>query len=76
MDEWCERSDDFMNVGEHTIRAKWCMDGARSLSECAEKLRAFAVYLERMQAEGWCMDGAVGDDYGFARMNPKCEIQD
>jgi hypothetical protein len=49
------------------IRAKWTMDGAKTLSEAAEKLRAFAKELEELEGEGWQLEQEVSDDYGFIR---------
>lgn len=46
------------------IRAKWAMDGARTLSEAAAKLRAFAQALEEWEQDGWQLMGRVDDDYG------------
>lgn len=52
---------------DEVIRAKWVMDGASTLSEAAENLRAFAAYLEGMEKEGWQLTAPVADDYGFIR---------
>lgn len=48
-----------------TIRAKRRMNGASTLAEAAEKMRAFAASLDKMAAEGWGLTGVVEDDYGF-----------
>ncbi len=47
------------------VRAKWTMDGARTLTEAARKLRAFAADLERLEREGWQLAHEVADDYGY-----------
>lgn len=49
------------------IRAKWCMDGAKTLEEAALKVRAFADHLDSLRAEGWELTSPVDDDYGFIR---------
>jgi hypothetical protein len=50
---------------EEIIRAKWQMDGATTLSEAAEKLRAFADELIQMEKDGWQLTQPVEDDYGI-----------
>lgn len=50
-----------------SIRAKWAMDGATTLSEAAGKLRELAHQLELLEQEGWQLTGPVEDDYGFIR---------
>ena len=47
------------------VRAKWKMDGASTLSEAAEMLEDFAEYLRGLEKEGWQLENAVEDDYGF-----------
>ena len=49
---------------QETIRAKWTMDGARTLPEAAAKLRAFADELDKYHQEGWTLEDSVEDDYG------------
>jgi len=51
---------------EMTIRAKWAMDGARTLAEDASMLRAMADDLDKLAAEGWELREGVADDYGVA----------
>lgn len=51
---------------ERTIRAKWSMDGARTLAEAARMLVRFAEHLERLGAEGWELRDPIDDDWGFA----------
>jgi hypothetical protein len=52
------------DCGNLTIRGKWSMDGARTLTEAAEKLRDFAHQLEHMRASGLQLIGPIEDDYG------------
>lgn len=49
----------------HIIRAKWTMDGARTLDEAIRKLRVFISYLKALKREGWELRDPVQDDYGF-----------
>jgi uncharacterized protein (UPF0335 family) len=56
-----------------TLRAKWTMDGAATLSEAAEKLRSFADYVESLEPEGWQLTEPVTDDYGEIEKRPKRE---
>ena len=46
-------------VEEMIIRAKGCMDDARTLAEAAQKLRAYASELEELAREGWELDQPV-----------------
>ncbi|MGI8574711.1 MAG: hypothetical protein ACR2MA_05085 [Egibacteraceae bacterium] len=47
------------------LRATTLLDGSRSLSEAAERLRAFAERLNRAEQEGWTLTYPVTDDLGF-----------
>jgi hypothetical protein len=61
--------DDWDDPNRSTVRAKWSMDGAMTLTEAAQKLRAFADDLLAMEADGWQLTERVNDDYGFIRKN-------
>lgn len=50
---------------EDTIRAKWAMDGASTLSEAAKMLRDYADDLVKMEKDGWQLTQEIADDYGF-----------
>lgn len=50
---------------ESTVRAKWCLDGAKTLAEAAKKLRDFADELEKMDKAGVTLLEPISDDYGF-----------
>lgn len=50
---------------DEVIRAKWMMDGAKTLSEAATKLRKAADSLEKLEKEGWQLTQPVDEDYGF-----------
>ena len=50
---------------EVTIRGKWLMDGALTLTDAADQLRRFADFLVEKESEGWQLtDDGVADDYG------------
>lgn len=53
-----------MKEEEDLIRAKWILDGSRSLAEAAARARAFADHLEALNAEGWELAWEMHDDYG------------
>lgn len=72
MDTECDCTWEILGrVGENTIKGKWCMDGAATLNEAAEKLRAYADDLDQMKEDGYELDGGIGDDWGFARIAMK-----
>jgi len=47
------------------VRAKWALDGARTLNEAAQKVRTFADYLQTLHNEGWVLAGPITGDYGY-----------
>ncbi|WP_460866746.1 hypothetical protein [Nocardioides pakistanensis] len=47
------------------IRGKWTMDGARTLTQAAERLEAEAHRLRHLADLGWSLEGPVEEDYGF-----------
>jgi len=51
-------------VSYTTIRAKWAMDGARTVDEAIIKLYNYIDYLRRLKEDGWELSDAVEDDYG------------
>src|SRR2546428_8915321 len=53
--------------GSLTIRGKWAMDGARTLTDAAQKLRDYAHELEHMRSSGLELSAPVEDDYGVVR---------
>ncbi|MCK6210343.1 hypothetical protein KZX45_07275 [Georgenia sp. EYE_87] len=56
---------DELSEGRDIIRAKWSMDGARTLSEAAAKLEAFAQELRDLEESGWQLTEPVADDVGI-----------
>jgi len=55
------------DCGSVTIRGKWAMDGARTLTDAAQKLRDYAHELEHMRSSGLELSAPVEDDYGIVR---------
>ena len=53
--------------GSLTIRGRWAMDGARTLTDAAQKLRDYAHELEHMRSSGLELSAPVEDDYGIVR---------
>lgn len=47
------------------VTAKWTINGAKILTEAANKLRAYADELQQMEKNGWQLTGTVEGDYGF-----------
>lgn len=50
---------------EETIRGKWIMDGAVTLSEAARKLQDYSLELEHLERQGWQLQDPIEDDYGI-----------
>jgi hypothetical protein len=55
--------DDRLDV----VRARWVLEGTRSLREAAANLRAFAEDLEELEREGWQLVGRIEGDRGVIR---------
>jgi hypothetical protein len=62
-----EDDSDDESEEEEIIRAKWCMDGAKTLDEAIEKLNEMIAYLQELKTEGWELVDEILDDYGFLR---------
>lgn len=60
-----ETEQDFDPEKETIVRAKWTIDGAKTLEEAAQKSEAFATELRRLAKDGWELTAPVSDDYGF-----------
>jgi hypothetical protein len=50
---------------ELTIRAKWLLDGCKTLTDAANALEIYAALLRSMEAAGLQLDDEIHDDYGF-----------
>jgi len=59
--------DEFSNKNEMILITKYIADGAKTLSEAAEKLESFARWLRELEEEGWQLEQAIEDDYSFLR---------
>ena len=55
------------DCGSVTIRGKWAIEGAKTLTDAAQKLRDYAHELEHMRASGLELAGPVEADYGIVR---------
>jgi NMD protein affecting ribosome stability and mRNA decay len=55
------------DCGSLTIRGKWAIEGARTLSAAARMLRDYAHELEHMRAAGLELCEPVTADYGVVR---------
>jgi hypothetical protein len=55
------------DFGSVTIRGKWSIEGARTLTDAARKLRDYAHELEHMRASGLELASPVEADYGVVR---------
>lgn len=62
-----EFEEEYDDENEQIVRAKWSMDGAKTLSEAASLLRCYADNLMDMEREGWQLIQPIEDDYGFIR---------
>jgi hypothetical protein len=61
-----EDLEDDEDVPEHEIvRAKWSIDGAKTLAEAAQKARDFADFLQGLHDQGYVLEDEIADDYGF-----------
>ena len=55
----------YRETGDVLLRAKWTMDGARTLVEAAKQVREFANEIEELSQEGFELGAPVEDDYAF-----------
>jgi len=55
------------DCGSLTIRGKWAIEGAKTLTDAAQKLRDYAHELEHMRASGLELASPVEADYGIVR---------
>jgi len=55
------------DCGTVTIRGRWAMEGACTLTDAIRMLLDLAHELEHLRASGLELDGPIVDDYGFAR---------
>jgi hypothetical protein len=57
--------DEYAETREILIRAKWTFDGAKTLTEAAQRLRDYAASLDGLAAIGFELRDEIVDDYGF-----------
>ena len=57
--------DQYADLREILIRAKWTFDGAKTLAEAAQRLRDYADDLEGLAELGFELRDEIVDDYGF-----------
>jgi hypothetical protein len=55
------------DCGSVTIRGKWSMEGARTLTDAARMLRDYAHELEHMRSSGLELTAPIEADYGVVR---------
>ena len=70
-DSVSEVSESEMVDNTETIRAKWMLDGCRTLDEVCERLQEQIWAFRRMQAAGWELTHEILDDYGFMEKRPR-----
>jgi hypothetical protein len=69
-DEVESEGSDWNDENHSIIRAKWQMDGAKTLDECIEYLKSFIAFIEELKKEGWELTEPVDDDYGHIKRDP------
>ena len=68
-----EYESDIDDENNDIIRAKWQIDGSKTLDECVQKLENFIAYIKALKLDGWELRKVVDDDYGFIRRAPPTE---
>ena len=53
------------------IRAKWTMDGAKTLTEAANALVAYSKHLLDLEKKGYQLVDPIDDDYGYVSRTTK-----
>ena len=65
-DDWLhDYMEEWRDHGLVTLRAKWTMDGAKTLAEAATRFRERADELERLASAGFELDRPVEDDWAI-----------
>jgi hypothetical protein len=57
--------DQYADMREILIRAKWTFDGAKTLADAAQRSRDYAADLDGLAARGFELRDEIVDDYGF-----------
>lgn len=67
-----EEDDDFVDEddfeGSFVIRGQFMLDGADTLEEAAEMIRAYAEMLDDLRIKGYELETTIENDYGFAQL--------
>ena len=65
-DQWLhDCMEEWRDFGYVFIRARWTMDGARTLAEAAQRFHDRAGTLEQLARAGFELEQPVNDDYAF-----------
>jgi len=67
-----EETEEYNEEGENSIciRAKWTIDGAKTIDEAIELLNEFIRHLKYLKEEGWELRDEISDDYGHLYKTP------
>ena len=76
MPDLASDSDESNDENSSIIRAKWSIDGAKTLDEVIEKLHNFIGHIEDLKRDGWELTGQIDDDYGFIRKRQVVQVQE
>ena len=59
---------DQLDVKSIVIRSQYIMDGASTLEEASDMLRAFADYIDSLNENGYELTSMIQDDRGFVTL--------
>ena len=65
-EELGEYMEEWLDFGYLFIRARWTMDGARTLTEAAQRFRDRAATLEELARAGFELDQPAGNGFAIA----------
>jgi hypothetical protein len=60
-------ASDYDDETNMTLRAKWMLDGCRTLIEVVQRLQEEMEYIIQLRQDGWELTGAIEDDWGFLK---------
>ena len=60
---------DLLDVTTFPIRGQYILDGASTLEDAADMVRAFADYLDALKDQGYELVDMIQDDKGFAAIS-------
>ena len=64
-DEYISSEEEYDPEEDTIVRAKWMMDGAKTLAEARECLQAGISWLQSLEDDGWELISEINDDWGF-----------